>query len=77
MKDSMPVLVTRDQLAEAIGQSPDSVDRHRKRGLITAYKVGPKAVRYNLDEALAALVVPLPNPKDAESVAQGSRRKAA
>jgi hypothetical protein len=60
-------LVSARQLAERLGQSADSINRHRITGLITGYKVGPRAVRYDLDEALAALVKPMPNPRDTKT----------
>jgi hypothetical protein len=60
-------LVSVSELAAIVGQSPDSIERHRRCGRITGYKVGPRAVRYDRDAALRALVKPIPNPREVKT----------
>lgn len=51
-------LVTEQELADLTKLSRDTIKRRRADGTITAYKVGPRAIRYDPDEAIAALVKP-------------------
>jgi len=41
---------TREQAADHLGVHPNTIDRWRTDGLITGYKVGPRLVRYDLNE---------------------------
>jgi|GEM_PF-1135218 len=52
-------LVTKQEIADAYGVTPDTVDNWIAAGHIPAYRVGPRAVRLDPDEVAAALVRPI------------------
>jgi excisionase family DNA binding protein len=46
---------TREQAADHLGVHPNTIDRWRTDGLITAYRAGPRLLRYDINEIDAAL----------------------
>jgi excisionase family DNA binding protein len=46
---------TREQAADHLGVHPNTIDRWRTDGLITAYRAGPRLLRYDLNEIDAVL----------------------
>jgi len=52
---------TREQAADHLGVHPNTIDRWRTDGLITGYKVGPRLVRYDLNEIDAVLAAAADN----------------
>ena len=47
---------TREQAADHLGVHPNTIDKWRNDGLIAAYRIGPRLVRYDINEIDAALV---------------------
>lgn len=43
------------RLAEHLDVDPETIDRYREQGLITAYRLGPKLLRYDIAEVDAML----------------------
>ena len=41
---------TREQAADHLGVHPNTIDRWRTEGRITAYRAGPRLLRYDLTE---------------------------
>lgn len=53
-------LVTIADAADHIGMNPKTVRRYIAAGRITAYRVGPRAVRVDLNELETMLLRPIP-----------------
>lgn len=49
--------------AQHVGVHPDTIDAWVEAGLITAYRFGPRAIRYDLNELDAMAVPTTPAPK--------------
>jgi excisionase family DNA binding protein len=48
-------LLTREELARALGETPRTILRWRQKGLIPCLKLGHRSIRFRLDSVLAAL----------------------
>jgi len=53
--ESPPRWATKSQAAEHVHVHPDTIDQWVKLGLITAYRCGPKLIRYDLNQIDAML----------------------
>ena len=43
------------KLAEHLDVEPETIERYREQGLITAYRLGPRLIRYDIAEVDAML----------------------
>ena len=50
MTQPHPRWASKEQAAQHISVNPETIDRWREQGLITAYRAGPRLIRYNLNE---------------------------
>ena len=45
-----PRWVSKDGAAQHVGVNVETIDRWREQGLITAYRAGPRLIRYDLNQ---------------------------
>ncbi len=55
----MGAKVPLSEIAAEVGVCPRTIRRYIAAGRITAYRVGPKMLRVDIDEARAALLAPV------------------
>ena len=55
-KKEIPItLLTRDEVAKFLKVSPRTVDRMREKGLLKFHKLGPRYIRFNMEDVLSAV----------------------
>lgn len=56
MTDQHPRWVSKDGAAQHVGVGQETIERWREQGLITAYRAGPRLIRYDLNQIDAMIL---------------------